>query len=263
MFRLASLVFLAVFATSALAFQAPDTRVSPAELAAKAQDDPAAALALADMYEQGRGVEADPREALAWRRRAAELGDVAAQFDLGLRFEHGWGAPRDPEASRYWLQRAADGGSGEARRALDRALLRDSARERAVDSAHYPAAAAPAPAPRVVPAPESEQPEARRPAPRGDTSWQTYEAPAEDWVDRRPRLSLGWGISGGSRHWGWSAWDGYPDPWYASPWYPGIVAGGWYPFGWYDWGWAGHRSYQRGRHAPPRARAHLGIGVRH
>lgn len=263
MLRLSLLLFLALFGVSAPAFQAPDARVPLSDLAVKARDDASAALALADMYEQGRGVELDAQQALVWRRRAAELGDVGAQFDLGLRYEHGWGAPRDREASRYWLRRAADGGSEEAQRALDHALRRDAGRGHGADGARSPAAASDAPEPRVVPAPESEQPQARRPSSRNEESWRTYDEPIDDWSDRRPRLNLGWSISGGSRHFGWSVWDGFPDPWYANPWYPGIVAGSWYPFGWYDRGWAGHRHHYRGRHEHSRARVHLGIGVRH
>lgn len=245
-----------------MAFQAPDAPLPLHELIAKAHDDAAAALALADMYEQGRAIEADAEQALAWRRRAAELGDTAAQFDLGLRYEHGWGAPRDADASRYWLRRAADGGSEAARRALDNALLRDSRRAGDLET-RAPAVSA-APEPRVVPAPESEQPEARRPPARSESTWREDDAPVYDRADRRPRLNLGWGVSGGSRHWGWSVWDGYPDPWYANPWYPGVALGSWYPFGWYDWGWAGQRHHHyRGRHERSRPRVHFGIGVRH
>lgn len=265
--RLSLFVLLAVFGGSALAFQAPDARVPLGELAAKAQDDAAAALALAEIYDQGRDVDPDPLQALAWRRRAADLGDVAAQFDLGLRYEHGWGAPRDSQASRYWLQRAADGGSGEARQALDRALLRDAnpAPAGAIDAAATAKSESAAPEPRVVPAPESEQPHARRPSSTSSSTARIYDEPADGWAERhRPRLNLGWGIAGGSRHWRWSVWDGYADPWYANPWYPGVVVGSWYPFAWYDRGWAGHRHrHYRGRHEGSRGRVHSGVSVRH
>lgn len=264
MLRLTSLFLVWAFAVPALGFQAPDARVPLDELAATARSDPAAALALADMYEQGRGVDADPQLALEWRTRAAELGDISAQFDLGLRYEHGWGAPRDPEASRHWLQQAADGGSVEAQRALERALSRASAPAHATNPSQSARSSSGAAEPRVVPAPESEQPHARRPAAVSNGAWRSYDESADDRFDRRPRLNLGWSISGGSRHWGWSVWDGYPDPWYTNPWYPGIVAGSWYPFGWYDWRWSAPRHHHfRGRHDSPRGRVHVGIGVRH
>lgn len=65
---------------------------------------------LANMYEQGQGVEQDLEVAAAWLTRAAEAGDRVAQLNLGLAYEKGRGVPRDNRTAADWFRRAAEQG---------------------------------------------------------------------------------------------------------------------------------------------------------
>jgi len=47
------------------------------------------------MYENGRGVAQDSREAVKWFRKATEHGDAVAQFNLGVMYENGQGVPQN------------------------------------------------------------------------------------------------------------------------------------------------------------------------
>ncbi len=69
---------------------------------------------LANMYEQGQGVERDTAAAAEWLRRAAELGDRVAQLNLGLAFERGTGVERDNREAARWFRRAAEQGDVDA-----------------------------------------------------------------------------------------------------------------------------------------------------
>jgi uncharacterized protein len=79
------------------------------ELAAKGNTT--ALINLANLFEQGQGVEADRVRALAYVREAAERGDARAQYDLGLAYEKGDGVDRDIELAAGWLKRSAEGGN--------------------------------------------------------------------------------------------------------------------------------------------------------
>jgi len=65
---------------------------------------------LALLYDQGRGVPEDPKEAVRWYTLAAEQGDVRAQRNLGYMFDAGRGAPQDDGAAAEWYRRAAEQG---------------------------------------------------------------------------------------------------------------------------------------------------------
>lgn len=65
---------------------------------------------LANMYEQGQGVEQDFGVAVEWLTRAAEAGDRVAQLNLGLAYEKGRGVPRDNRIAADWFLRAAEQG---------------------------------------------------------------------------------------------------------------------------------------------------------
>ena len=63
---------------------------------------------LANLYDQGQGVDQDPVEAVRLLRRAAELGDPVAQLNLGLAYERGRGVARDNRIAAQWFRLAAE-----------------------------------------------------------------------------------------------------------------------------------------------------------
>ena len=62
------------------------------------------------MYAEGRGVEQDDVEAVAWYRKAAEQGDAAAQFNLGWMYAEGRGMERNYTIAVEWYLKAAERG---------------------------------------------------------------------------------------------------------------------------------------------------------
>jgi uncharacterized protein len=65
---------------------------------------------LAAMYEQGEGVQRDPREAFRLRHQAADRGNIVAEAMLGAMYADGRGVARnDPEAVK-WYRKAAEHG---------------------------------------------------------------------------------------------------------------------------------------------------------
>jgi hypothetical protein len=75
------------------------------------------------MYEDGKGVAADPALALYWYRKAAEQGDTAAQAKIGSAYALGKGAPRDYVQAYVWLDVAAGSGSTGVGGGLDETVL--------------------------------------------------------------------------------------------------------------------------------------------
>ncbi len=65
---------------------------------------------LANMYDQGQGVEQDLATAAQWLTRAAEAGDSIAQLNLGLAYEKGRGVAHDNRIAADWFRRAAEQG---------------------------------------------------------------------------------------------------------------------------------------------------------
>ena len=88
--------------------------------AARAVAGPAAAgradaLAFqARLYDEGRGVRADQRRAVALTRRAAEAGDLFSQSRVGLMHLLGDGVPQNEWVAAAWFRRAAAGGWSDA-----------------------------------------------------------------------------------------------------------------------------------------------------
>ncbi|NOY44118.1 MAG: sel1 repeat family protein [Deltaproteobacteria bacterium] len=122
---------------------------------AAGRGNPRSQLVLGALYENGRGVIQDFKEAADWYRRAAENGEAEAMLRLGLMAEAGRGMGRDLVESYVWLNLAAARGATEAeirREAVRRQLTpqqvaRGQERCRVLDAAiphaqtHDPAAA--------------------------------------------------------------------------------------------------------------------------
>ena len=47
------------------------------------------------MYNEGKGVPKDQKEAFKWYRLAADQGDASAQYNLALMYGNGVGVPKD------------------------------------------------------------------------------------------------------------------------------------------------------------------------
>ena len=65
---------------------------------------------LAAALANGQGIPKDPVEAALWETRAATAGLPKAQAQLGLWYAHGFGVPRNLETARDWLLRSARAG---------------------------------------------------------------------------------------------------------------------------------------------------------
>lgn len=74
------------------------------------EGDAVAQYHLGLMYEDGKGVRADPAQARRWYERAAQVGHGDAQFRLGRLHADGKGVPADGvKASRWYLMAAGQG----------------------------------------------------------------------------------------------------------------------------------------------------------
>lgn len=62
------------------------------------------------LYNDGKGVAKDQKEATKWYRKAADQGDAPAQFNLGVMYAFGTGAAKDPEQAVKWFCAAANQG---------------------------------------------------------------------------------------------------------------------------------------------------------
>ena len=82
-------------------------------------DKASAQASLAAMYEDGRGVPKNHREAAMWYLRAAYQGHVGAQSSLGIMYEDGRGVPQDDVFALMWQTLAAGGGDKIARQRRD------------------------------------------------------------------------------------------------------------------------------------------------
>ena len=74
------------------------------------QGDSQAQVTLGIMYDYGRGVTADPEEAIKWYIKAAEQGIPVVQHDVGVKYFQGQGVKQDYlEAAKWWEQSANAG----------------------------------------------------------------------------------------------------------------------------------------------------------
>ena len=72
------------------------------------------------MFEYGKGVGKDYREAVGWYRKAAEQGNAWAQNRLGLMYEKGRGVGKDYREAVGWYRKAAEQGHERAKKNLAR-----------------------------------------------------------------------------------------------------------------------------------------------
>ena len=72
--------------------------------------DPRAQRALGRCYAEGKGVPADPNEALKWYRKAADQGYAPAKSSIGSCYENGLGVPKDEIEAVKWYRQAAEQG---------------------------------------------------------------------------------------------------------------------------------------------------------
>jgi TPR repeat protein len=66
------------------------------------------------MYDIGKGVLQDAKEAVKWYRLSADQGYVNAQFNLGLIYANGRGVLKDDKEAVKWYRLAADQGHASA-----------------------------------------------------------------------------------------------------------------------------------------------------
>ena len=78
------------------------------------QGDATAQFNLGVIYDNGRGVPQDFKQAVAWWRKAAEQGHVDAQYNLGVRYGNGQGVPQDYQRAYAWFLKAAEQGDAKA-----------------------------------------------------------------------------------------------------------------------------------------------------
>ena len=70
------------------------------------------------MYDEGKGVQQDYKEAAKWYRLAAEQGDVDAQYNLALVYDQGKGVQQDYKEAVKWFRLAAEQGDVDAQFSL-------------------------------------------------------------------------------------------------------------------------------------------------
>jgi TPR repeat protein len=69
--------------------------------------DPEAQFHLATIYDNGKGVEENDKEAVLWYRKAADQGYADAQYNLGSMYLNGEGVSQDDKKAAEWFLKAA------------------------------------------------------------------------------------------------------------------------------------------------------------
>ena len=65
---------------------------------------------VANCYMNGTGTAVDPAQVFAWNLRAAEAGDTSGMLNAASCYEDGYGVEADPEKAFYWYEKAANAG---------------------------------------------------------------------------------------------------------------------------------------------------------
>ena len=60
------------------------------------------------LYDNGKGVLKDDKEAVKWYRKAAEQGLASAQGNLGAMYANGHGVLKDLSKAKHWIKKAYD-----------------------------------------------------------------------------------------------------------------------------------------------------------
>src|SRR5208283_3247834 len=68
-------------------------------------------VALGLLYENGKGVTQDYKEAVKWYLKAAEQGNAIGQSNLGVMYEHGKGITQDYKEAVKWYLKSAEQGN--------------------------------------------------------------------------------------------------------------------------------------------------------
>ena len=66
------------------------------------------------LYDNGRGVRKDYKEAVKWYRKAAEQGLAGAQNNLGVLYDNGQGVRKDYKEAVKWYRKSAEQGYSKA-----------------------------------------------------------------------------------------------------------------------------------------------------
>src|SRR5208282_561382 len=75
------------------------------------QGDAHSQVGLGLLYENGKGVAQDYKEAVKWYLKAAEQGNATGQTYLGVMYEHGTGVPQDYKEAVKWYLKSAEQGN--------------------------------------------------------------------------------------------------------------------------------------------------------
>ena len=81
---------------------------------ASEKGDAQAQLFLANMYENGMGVNKSQQEATRWYKESAKGGLAEAQYKVGLMYGKGEGLAQDKSEATFWYRKAAEQGHKEA-----------------------------------------------------------------------------------------------------------------------------------------------------
>jgi hypothetical protein len=92
--------------------------VDPALLAKASGGDPAAEIALGEIYAAGLDVPQDWKQAAEWYRKAAEQGSAAGEIHLADLYRDGRGVTRDKTQAAEWYRKAAEQGDAAAQGTL-------------------------------------------------------------------------------------------------------------------------------------------------
>ena len=115
LFASGGIVFAQDFLKGVEAWEKGDFATALREWSALAeQGNTLAQFSLGWLYEDGRGVTQDHKEAVKWYRKAAEQGFEDAQFNLGLMYSQGKGVLQDYKEAVKWYRKAAEKGLGNA-----------------------------------------------------------------------------------------------------------------------------------------------------
>jgi|GEM_PF-4829439 len=110
-FPIVTIVILLLALFASLPAQAGDDEDKTAKLLKKAErGDAQAQVELGWLYESGKGVKTDLKEAVKWYRKSAEQGVADGQSNLGWMYESGRGVEKEYAEAVKWYRKAADQG---------------------------------------------------------------------------------------------------------------------------------------------------------